>query len=86
MRVTSDAVRTELAAATTPYGDEATTIAVPPAVLEIDERRIEHYVDALVSCELARRLPNGRVQVTVTGSELLALGSGDSVIIDMGEK
>ena len=51
-------------------------------MLETDEGTIEPHLDGLVACELVRTYPDGRVRITVTGEELLALDTDELVIVD----
>jgi Mn-dependent DtxR family transcriptional regulator len=61
---------------------ETTTTAALAAMLDTDEEAIESHLDGLAACELVRTYPDGRVRITVTGEELLALDTDDVVIVD----
>jgi DNA-binding transcriptional ArsR family regulator len=82
MDVTRTAVLEALAAASDAAQGETTTTAALAAALDVDEETVQSHLDALEACELARTYPDGRVRVTVTGEELLALEADELVIVD----
>jgi Mn-dependent DtxR family transcriptional regulator len=82
MSVTRRAVLKRLAAATEAEQRVTTTTTALSAALDVDERTIESHVEGLAACELARTYPDGRVRITITGEELLALDTDDLVIVD----
>jgi Mn-dependent DtxR family transcriptional regulator len=82
MAVTRRAVLEQLATASDAGQRETTTTAALAAMLETDEGTIESHLDALAACELVRMYPDGRVRITITGEELLALDTDELVIVD----
>ena len=82
MSVTRRAVLEQLATASDADQRETTTEAVLAATLDTDEQTIESHLDGLAACELVRTYPDGRVRITITGEELLALNTDELVIVD----
>ena len=82
MAVTRRAVLEQLATASDAGQRETTTTAALAAMLETDEGTIESHLNGLAACELVRTYPNGRVRITITGEELLALDTDEMVIVD----
>jgi len=82
MSVTRRAVLERLATASDAERRVTTTTAALAAGLGVDERTVEAHVDGLAACELVRTYPDGRVRITITGEELLALDTDDLVIVD----
>lgn len=82
MSVTRRAVLERLAAASDAEQRVTTTRAALAAALGVDERTVESHVEGLAACELAHTYPDGRVRITITGEELLALDPDDLVIVD----
>jgi len=82
MPVPRRTVLEELAAESDAAARETTTVAALAAALEIDERAVEAHLQGLVACELARVDPDGHARVTITGEELLELGTDEMVIVD----
>lgn len=81
MSVTRRAVL-ELLATVTDADGATTTTAVLASTLDTDDRTIESHLDGLAACELVKRYGDGRIRITVTGKELLALDTDDVVIVD----
>ncbi|QGX93916.1 hypothetical protein EI982_03545 [Haloplanus rallus] len=50
--------------------------------LAADERTVREQLDGLESCALADIDANGRVRITVTGEELLALDLDEMIVVD----
>lgn len=71
--VTRRAVLDRLAATSDADRRTTTTVAALAAALDADRRTVEAHLSGLADCDLVRRRPDGRVRVTVTGEELLAL-------------
>ena len=82
MSVTRRVVLERLASASDADRRETTTTAALAAALDADVGTIESHLDGLAACELVRRYPDGRVRITVTGEELLALDTDELVIVD----
>ena len=82
MSVTRRAVLKQLATASDAVQRETTTKAALAATLDTDEGTIESHLDGLTACELVRTYPDGRVRITITGEELLALDTDEMVIVD----
>jgi DNA-binding transcriptional ArsR family regulator len=82
MSVTRRAVLERLAATSDATRRETTASAALAATLDADERTIDAHLDGLAACELVRTHPDGRVRITITGEELLALDTDESVIVD----
>lgn len=82
MDVTRRIVLAQLATTSDAQGRETTTSAALAATLGTDEQTIAAHLDGLEGCELARTYPDGRVRITVTGEELLALDTDDLVIVE----
>jgi hypothetical protein len=82
MSITRRAVLVELARASDAEQRETTTTPALAATLDTDEGTIESHVNGLAACELARTYPDGRVRITITGEELLALDTDELVIVD----
>ena len=82
MAVTRRAVLEQLATASDAGQRETTTTAALAAMLETDEGTMESHLDGLAACELVRTYPDGRVRITITGEELLALDTDEMVIVD----
>lgn len=82
MSVTRRAVLEQLAATSDADQRETTTTAVVAAALNTDEGTIESHLNGLAACELVRTYPDGRVRITITGEELLALDTDELVIVD----
>ncbi|MEF8824907.1 MAG: hypothetical protein V5A27_00950 [Halapricum sp.] len=72
----------QLATASDADQRETTTKAALAATLETDEGTIESHLNGLGACELVRTYPDGRVRITITGEELLALDTDELVIVD----
>lgn len=84
MSVTRRAVLERLATVSDADRQTTTTKAALAATLDADEGTIESHLDGLTACELVRTTPDGRVRITVTGEELLALDTDGAVIVDSG--
>lgn len=82
MSVTRRAVLEHLAATSNATRREMTTRASLAAALDVDEQTLDAHLDALAACELVRTHSDGRVRITITGEELLALDADQSVIVD----
>ena len=82
MSVTRRAVLEQLATASDADQRETTTKAALAAMLETDEGTIESHLNGLAACELVRTYPDGRVRITITGEELLALDTDELVVVD----
>ncbi|MGM0590183.1 MAG: hypothetical protein ACQETI_00910 [Halobacteriota archaeon] len=82
MSVTRRVVLEQLATASDAGQQETTTKAALVAMLDTDEQTIESHLDGLTACELVRTYPDGRVRITITGVELLALDTEELVIVD----
>jgi DNA-binding transcriptional ArsR family regulator len=82
MSVTRRAVLEQLATTSDADQRETTTKAALATTLNTDERTIESHLDALEACELVRTYADGRVRITITGEELLALDTDELVIVD----
>jgi predicted ArsR family transcriptional regulator len=82
MSVTRRAVLEQLATASDADQRETTTKAGLATTLDTDEQTIESHLDGLAACELVRTYPDGRVRITITGEELLALNTDELVIVD----
>jgi Mn-dependent DtxR family transcriptional regulator len=82
MAVRRRAVLEQLATASDAGQRETTTTAALAAMLETDEGTIESHLNGLAACELVRTYPDGRVRITITGEELLALDTDELVIVD----
>jgi predicted ArsR family transcriptional regulator len=61
---------------------ERTSIDALTDALAVDERTVREHLDGLESCALADIDANGRVRITVTGEELLALDLDEMIIVD----
>lgn len=84
MTATRWAVLERLAEAKRTDGGRTTTVAALGAALDADERAIAAHVERLADCELAEIGPDGRVRITITGEELLALDPDGPAIVDPG--
>ncbi|MBX0298068.1 hypothetical protein [Haloarcula nitratireducens] len=82
MSVTRQVVLEQLARASDADQRETTTKAALAATLNTDEGTIESHLAGLATCELVRTHPDGRVRITITGEELLALDADELVIVD----
>ena len=82
MAVTRRVVLEQLATASDADQRKTTTNAALAATLDTDEQTIESHLDGLAACELVRMYSDGRVRITITGEELLALDSDELVIVD----
>jgi Mn-dependent DtxR family transcriptional regulator len=82
MPVPRRAVLDQLAAESDATAQETTTVVTLAATLEIDERAVEAHLQGLAACELARIDADGNARVTITGEELLELGTDEVVIVD----
>ncbi|MDZ7745855.1 MAG: hypothetical protein U5K28_04780 [Halobacteriales archaeon] len=82
MSVTRRAVLEQLARASDAEQRETTTKPALAATLDTDEGTIESHLNGLAACELVRTYPDGRVRITITGEELLALDTDELVIVD----
>lgn len=82
MSVTRRAVLEQLATASDADQRKTTTKAVLATALDTDEGMLESHLDGLAACELIRTHPDGRVRITITGEELLALDTDELVIVD----
>jgi len=82
MSVTRRVVLERLATASDAEQRATTTKAALAATLDADERTIDSHLDGLAACELARTYPDGRVRITITGEELLALDTDALVVVD----
>jgi DNA-binding transcriptional ArsR family regulator len=83
MCVTRRPVLRQLAEATDAERRETTTVDALASTLGVDERSLEAHIDALVACELAHVEADGSVRATITAEELLALDTGEVVIVDL---
>jgi len=82
MSVTRRAVLEQLATVSDAAQRETTTTAAIAAAFDTDERTIESHLSGLAACELVRTYPDGRVRITITGEELLALDTDEMVVVD----
>jgi DNA-binding IclR family transcriptional regulator len=82
MRVTRRAVLERLAATSDAARRETTTIPALARALDADEGAVERQLDALRACEFARVTDDGRVRVTITGEEFLALDTDETAVVD----
>lgn len=82
MSVTRRAVLERVAATSDAALCVTTTRAALAATLGVDERTIRSHLQGLAACELVRTYPDGRVRITITGEELLALDTDETVIVD----
>jgi Mn-dependent DtxR family transcriptional regulator len=82
MSVTRRAVLEQLAAASDADQRETTTTTAIAAALNTDKETVESHLNGLAACELVRTYPDGRVRITITGEELLALDTDEMVIVD----
>jgi Mn-dependent DtxR family transcriptional regulator len=82
MSVTRRVVLEQLETASDANRRETTTTAALAAILETDEGTIESHLHGLEACELVRTYPDGRVRITITGEELLALDTDELVVVD----
>jgi len=82
MSVTRRVVLEQLDTASDADQRETTTTAAIAAALDTDEETIESHLNGLTACELVRTYPDGRVRITITGEELLALDTDEMVIVD----
>lgn len=80
--IARQAVLERLAAASNADRGETTTIEMLASDLDTDRQTIEAHLEGLVACHLARFESAGRVRLTITGEELLALDTDDIVIVD----
>jgi len=72
----------ELARASDARRRETTTVDALASGLDDDERAVASHLDDLAACDLARARDDGRVRVTTTGEDLLALDLDEPVVID----
>lgn len=86
MSVTRRTVLERLARTSDAEREATTTTTALATSLDTDERLIESHVESLVACELVRTYPDGRVRITITGEELLALDIDDTVVVDLDSK
>jgi Mn-dependent DtxR family transcriptional regulator len=86
MSVTRRAVLERLARTSDAEQEATTTTTALAASLDTDEHVVESHVDSLAACELVRTYPDGRVRITITGEELLALDIDDTVVVDADSK
>lgn len=82
MSITRQAVLEQLAAASDAERRETTTTKALSSALDADTHTIEAHLNGLAACEIAQIETNGRVRVTITGEELLALEADKMVIVD----
>jgi len=82
MSVMRRVVLEQLARASDAEQRETTTKSALAATLDTDEQTIGSHLDGLAACELVRTYPDGRVRITITGEELLALDTDELVIVD----
>ena len=82
MSVTRRAVLERLAATSDAGRRERTAVASLAAALDADEAAVEEHLSALAACELARLDADGTARVTVTGEELLELGTDEVAVVD----
>jgi len=82
MTVTRRDVLEALAALSDATAGRTTTVGRVAAALGTDEPTVRRHLDGLRACELALRRPDGRVRVTVTGEEFLALDIDELAILD----
>ncbi|MEF8827390.1 MAG: hypothetical protein V5A49_00035 [Haloarcula sp.] len=61
---------------------DTTTVGTLGSLLDADERTLQAHLEQLADCELARRLDDGRVRITITGEELLELEPNTLIIVD----
>jgi Mn-dependent DtxR family transcriptional regulator len=80
--VTRRTVLERLATASDAERRETTTPASLAAALGTDESTVTSHLNALAACELARMESDGRVRVTITGEEFLALPVEEVTIVD----
>lgn len=81
MTVTRRDVFDRLAKTSDADAERTTTAAALASALDADKRTVAAHLDGLEGCELVRRQADGRVRVTVTGEELLALDVAETVIV-----
>jgi len=62
--------------------EERTSVDALATLLATDERTVREHLQRLESCELVDVGPDGRVRITVTGEELLALDLDEMIIVD----
>lgn len=79
--VTRLAVLQALSGASDASGRETTTITGLAAALDADKTCVRTRVQGLADCDLAKLHPDGRVRVTITGQQLLALRPEGPVIV-----
>ena len=82
MTVTRREVLEYLAKASDATEKETTTAHRLASQLQTDTDTILEHVERLQACALARKRPDGRLRITITGEELLALDTDDVIIVD----
>ena len=82
MPVTRRDVLEELAAVSDASVREMTTVQRLASRLQTDTDTIVAHVCGLQDCELAHKFSENQIRITVTGEELLALNTDDTIIVD----
>jgi DNA-binding transcriptional ArsR family regulator len=82
MSVTRRDVLEELEGQSDASAGERTSVESLTDALAVDERTVREQLDGLEACELADVNSDGRVRITVTGEELLALDLDEMIVVD----
>jgi predicted transcriptional regulator len=82
MAVTRHAVLDAVAAASDADTGETTSPGAIATTLGVPERVVSGHIQGLAACDLVRTYGDGRLRITVTGEELLALDTDEVVIVD----
>lgn len=82
MAVTRHDILSAVASESEADGQETTTPAAIANSLQVTERVVGMHLDGLAACDLVRTYADGRLRITVTGQELLALDTDEVVIVD----
>ncbi|MEF8779202.1 MAG: hypothetical protein V5A46_00815 [Haloferacaceae archaeon] len=85
MAVTRRDVLERLAAESDAGAERTTTVWALAAGFDAGEETVAAHLRELEACALARTFPDGRVRITITGEELLALDVDDVVIVPSRE-
>lgn len=86
MTVTRRQVFERLAAASDAETERATTVEALATDLDAEEEAIDVHLRELEACKLARTTADGRVRITITGEELLALDVDDVIVVPPPEE
>lgn len=81
MTATRREVFERLAAETDAETGRATTAEALAAALDAEREAIDAHLCGLEACELVRTAADGRVRITITGEELLALDVDDVIVV-----